>query len=83
MLEGKELEKKIGDIGEVSVDVDTKGKVTVELKVAKEIEGVSVASVNKAEVHLITILEKMAKNSKPEWDDTVIAQVKAILGLIG
>lgn len=83
MLEGKEVEGKIGEVGAYSVDVDKTGKVVIAIEASKEIEGVKLKSVNSAEIELFVILEKVAQKTEAKWDDAVVAQVKTILGLVG
>lgn len=83
MLEGKELEGKIGEVGEYFVDVEKNGQVTISLTAKKELEGVLVSSENKAVVNVITLLEKVAAKTEAKWDEAVVAQIKTILGLIG
>lgn len=83
MLEGKELEGKIGEVGEYFVDAEKNGQVTISLTAKKELEGVLVSSENKAVVNVITLLEKVAAKTEAKWDEAVVAQIKKILGLIG
>lgn len=83
MLEGKEVDVKLGDVGSASVDVDKNGKVVVSIVAAKELEGIKLKSENSAEIELFVILEKVAAKTEAKWDDAVVAQVKAILGLVG
>lgn len=83
MLEGKELEGKIGEVGEYFVDVEKNGQVTISLTAKKELEGVLVSSENKAVVNVITLLEKVAAKTEAKWDEAVVDQIKTILGLIG
>jgi len=83
MLEGKELEGKVGEVGEYFVDVEKNGQVTISLTAKKELEGVLVSSENKAVVNVITLLEKVAAKTEAKWDEAVVAQIKTILGLIG
>lgn len=82
MLEGKELEGKIGDSGEYSVDVDAKGVVVVLIKAEKAFEGGKASSVNSVEFNLLSLLAKAAAKSKATWDDEAIAKIQALLGLI-
>lgn len=83
MLEGKELEGKIGEVGEYFVDVEKTGQVTISLTAKKELEGVLVSSENKAVVNVITLLEKVTAKTEAKWDEAVVAQIKTVLGLIG
>jgi hypothetical protein len=83
MLEGKELEGKIGDVGSYSLDVDMTGNVTVAVSVAKDFGGAKVSSTNGVEVHIFTLLEKLAAKTAATWDDAAIAKIKALLNLVG
>lgn len=85
LLEGKEVEGKIGEVGGYFVDVSKDGMVEVGVSIeVKPLEGdVVVKSENSAKVHLLTILEKQCKKNDKVWDDAVVAQLKGILGLIG
>ena len=64
MLEGNELEKKLGEYGEVIVDVDDKLILTV---------GVN------AKVDLIAELEKLAAKSGKEWLGKAVGMLKGFL----
>lgn len=84
MLEGKELEGKLGEVGSYSVDVDSKLNVVLALEVAHEVEGVvKVSSKNSAEVHLFAILEKACAKNSVHWDEALLGQFKVLLGVIG
>lgn len=63
MLEGKELEKKIGDIGSVSVDVTP----DLKLKLAVEIE-----------IDLVAEAKKLAAKTETPIDDAAIAWLEKI-----
>lgn len=69
MLEGKELVKKIGDVGEASIDVTPELDITVELSVKKT-------------VSLMEVLEKYVEQTPNKTDDAILAQVKNLLALI-
>jgi len=66
MFEGKELEKKLGDYGVASVDIDGQLKVKVELAV---------------EIDLIAEVEKLAAKSSTPIDDQAIAWIKKLVAL--
>lgn len=85
MLEGKEMEGKIGEVGNYYVDVTKEGGVKIGVSIeAKVADGdVTVKSDNSAEAHVLTILEKIAAKNDKTWDEAVIAQVKMLLGLVG
>lgn len=65
MLEGKELEGKIGSVGAYSADIDSKGIVEVMVGV---------------KVDLIAELEKLALKTDNQIDDKIVAMVKSALG---
>lgn len=83
MLEGKEVEKTFDDgAGQLTVDVDAKGGVKLELTYKKDVEGyVTVKSSNVIETNIFTIAEKIAKETKVTWDDAAIALFKRLLGV--
>lgn len=81
MLDGKEVEGKIGNVGEYSLDVDTKGIIKIEAGVKKEIEGAVVSNKLEIEVSLFTILEKVVAKTPATWDDKLVAEIKLLLGL--
>lgn len=66
MLEGKELEKKLGDYGSVSVDV------TPDLKVKVAIE---------AQIDLVAEVKKLAAKTATPVDDAAIAWIEKIVQL--
>lgn len=67
MFEGKEIEGKIGDIGDYLLDVDDKGFVTAAVGV---------------KIDLIAQLEKIAAKTNNKIDDTVLAYLKKFLGRV-
>lgn len=81
MLEGKELEGKIGDVGSYSVDATAEGKVIISIEAKKEVEGVVLKSANSVEVGLLFLLEKYVKSTSQTWDDALVDQLSALLGL--
>lgn len=64
MLEGKEIDKKIGDYGTASVDVTPDLKVKVEVGI---------------EVDLIAELKKLAAKTNTPLDDQAIAWVESMV----
>lgn len=68
MLEGKELEKKIGEWGSVSVDVTPKLEVIVEMGV---------------KIDLIAEAKKLAAKTNTPIDDQAIAWLEKLTGLVG
>ena len=85
MLDGKEVEGKIGEVGSYSVDVSKDGKIVIEAGVEVPfLEGAGkVKSANSVELELFVVLEKVAaKNGKP-WLTSSVEGIKTILGMIG
>ena len=84
LLEGNELEKDIGNIGKVIVDVTKEGKVNIDVSV-KVAEGeLASAGVSvTASADLFAILESVAVKNEVAWGPAAIAQIKTILGLVG
>lgn len=66
MLEGKELDKKIGEYGHVSVDVTSELKV----KISAEVE-----------IDLVAEAKKLAAKTKTPVDDVAIAWLEKIVAL--
>lgn len=64
MLEGRELEKKLGEYGEAYVDVKPDLKVEVALK---------------AEIDLIAEVKKLAAKTDTPLDDHAIAWLEALI----
>ena len=64
MLEGNELEQKIGEYGEASVDVTPELKVIVSLS---------------AQVDLLAELKKLAAKTETPIDDAAIAWIEKVL----
>lgn len=75
MLDGKEVEGKIGEAVAYSVDATKEGKVLV--AVEGEVFKVGV------QLDLMKLLEDVTKKTEAKWDDAIVAQLKAMLGLIG
>lgn len=67
MLEGKELEGKIGTVGAYSLDVKPTGEVEVMVG---------------AKINIISLLEEMAKKTQTTMDDQAIAWIKGMLALL-
>lgn len=81
MLEGKEVEGKIGDVGMYEIDVDSKGYVRFGAHVDKDFGYAKVKSANVIESNIFKIAEEIAKKTKTEWDDKAIAGLKSLLGI--
>lgn len=85
MLEGKEIEGKIGEVGSYSVDVTKEGKISIEASVKQPfLDGAGEAKIaSSVDLDLFAVLEKIAaKNGKP-WIATSVESVRNILGIIG
>ena len=65
MLEGKEVEGKMGEYGNYSVDITPKGKI---------IAAVSV------EIDIVGELKKLAAKTTNKVDDKMVAMIEAALG---
>lgn len=75
MLDGKEVEGKLGDKGSYSVDVDDKGMVRVELAAG---DGATKGGAF-IETDVVVLLEAAAKHTSNTVDDSVVAMIKAKL----
>lgn len=81
MLEGKEVEGKIGDGGDYSIDVDAKGFITAEAGYEKKIiDGVEVSTKNHVRIDIVVALEMLAKKTDSQVDDKLVAIIKGALG---
>lgn len=69
MLEGVELEKQIGDLGAVKLDVTPELKIIAEVSLKKEID-------------LMVELEKYVEASAAKWDDAALDLIKKALVLL-
>lgn len=81
MLEGKELEGKLGVNGSYSVDIDDKGLVTLALvygQGAGDVTGSLSASV---QIPLVVILEKAAAKTTATWDDNLVKTLETLAGV--
>lgn len=65
MLEGKELDIKLGSIGNASADINDKGEVEIAVGI---------------KIDLIAELEKAAAKSGNKIDDSIISALKGLLG---
>lgn len=82
MLDGKELEGKVGDVGNYSVDVDAQGGVKIDVSVSKEFDGhTKVSNTLAIETNIFKLAEAIAKKTETELDDKAIAGLKSILGI--
>jgi len=82
MLEGNEIEGKIGEVGNYSLDIDDRGNVKFSAVVANDFGYAKVSSVNSIESNIFNIAEEIAKKTSIVWDDTAIAALKKLLGII-
>lgn len=81
MLEGNELEGKIGDVGSYTLDVDSQGKVKFAAMIEKDFGYAKVSSQNAVESDIFKIAEEIAKKTSTQWDDKAIAGLKSLLGI--
>ncbi len=81
MLEGKEVEGKIGEVGNYGIDVDVKGNVKVDVIAAKDLGHTKVSNVLAIETNIFAVAEEIAKKTQTTWDDSAVAGLKAILGI--
>lgn len=68
-LEGKEIVKKIGDVGEASLDVTPELDITFEVSVKKT-------------VSLMDVLEQYVAKTPNKTDDAILAGAKNLLALM-
>lgn len=69
ILEGVEVEKQIGDLGAVKLDVTPELKIVAEVSLKKEID-------------LMVELEKYVEASAAKWDDAALDLIKKALVLL-
>ena len=81
MLEGKEVEGKIGDVGSYELDVDDKGKVKITATISKDLGHTKISSANSVETDIFAIAQLIAVQTKTELDDKAIAALKGLLGI--
>lgn len=81
VLEGKEIDQKIGQDGEVSLDVDDKGQVDIELSYAKDLGFAKAKVVSSLSVSIFDVAEMVAKKTATTWDDQAIAALENLLGI--
>lgn len=80
-LEGKEIEGKIGDMGDYSLDVDDKGNLTIEAGINKDFGLATVGSSLSVKTNVLKIAEEIAKKTSTIWDDEAIAALEKLLGI--
>jgi hypothetical protein len=83
MLEGNEVEGKIGDMGEYAVDADTKGGLTISAAVKKDWNGhTRLQNTLLVKTNIIALAKEVAKKTTgTELDDKGVAGIQAILGI--
>lgn len=81
MLEGKEVEGKIGDVGSYFIDADATGKVKIGMEYSKDLGLAKVAGTNAVEVHILDLLQKVVEKTPQTWDDSLVSELKKLLGL--
>lgn len=67
VLDGKELEGKIGSVGQYSADLNEKGELEVSVGV---------------KIDLIAEIEKLAAKSETKIDDAVLGFLKKLVGRV-
>lgn len=77
MLEGKEIEGKMGNVGQYSLDVDDKGIMRVELG-AQPMDGVQAGAF--AQVDIIIALKQLAARTSNGVDDAMVSTIAKALG---
>ncbi len=88
ILEGKEVDKSFGNgAGKAVVDVDAKGGVIMSLSFNKEEDLDGYAKVKadislSAETNIIVVCEKLAAKTGTKFDDSVVAGIKMLLGIM-
>jgi endonuclease III len=81
MLEGKEVEGKIADVGDYFIDAKADGTVEIAAKVEKKFEGGEVSSTNAIKVDIFKLLEMITAKTSQTWDDDAVKTVKVLLGI--
>lgn len=79
LLDGKEFEQKIGEVGNVSIDVDSDLNVKIEVVIETVQAGVTIKSSNSASAPLLSIIEAACLKNNITWDESLIAGVKLLL----
>ena len=80
MLEGKEIEKKLGDIGEVSVDVDKNLNIKTLVEVDKKIsEHITINGKLDFTINGLQLLKEAVKKTDTKWDDKAVATIESII----
>lgn len=83
LLEGKELEGKIGNVGSYSVDVDEKLNVKIEAVISTVESGVTIESRNSVSAPLMEIIKAACLKNNVTWDEKAIATAEMLLGIVG
>ena len=82
MLEGREIEGKVGDVGEYFLDADEKGNIEVALNVEQDFGFGKAKSANSVNLNILDAAEMVAKKTKTTLDDSAVATLKALLGIV-
>lgn len=69
MLDGVELDKQLGDMGHLKIDVTNELKIIAEIAVKKEID-------------LVSLLEAAVAKSEAKWDDQALEILKKAIALL-
>lgn len=69
MLDGVELEKQIGDLGHIKIDVTPELNIIAEIAIKKEI-------------NLVQLLEAHVEKTAAQWDDQGLEILKKAIALL-
>lgn len=81
MLEGNELDGKIGDMGAYALDVDAQGVVKVSANIDKDFGPAKVGLVSTIETNIFKLAELITKKTETQWDDKALEGLKGLLGI--
>jgi len=81
LLDGKELEGQIGNVGTYEVDVSIDGSVIMKATVAYVTEYGEASSTNAIKTDIFKIAEALAKKTETTWDDAAVEALKKVLGI--
>jgi hypothetical protein len=81
MLEGKEFEGKLGDVGNYNIDVDEKGVIKIVAVVSKDLGHSKLSNSLSIETNIFEIASVIAKKTATDLDDKAIEVLKSILGI--
>jgi hypothetical protein len=83
ILDGNEVEGKIGEIGGYSVDVSANGDVKLNASVSKDFGySVKASSIETVELNIFVLAEEIAKKNGIVWLETGAEALKKLVGII-